>query len=157
MIPGILAGLKSHGIEASGEGGNPLTDSAAVEMILSLLSWADHPGHSAARYHVCAGGMAEVFGCGKVPAKISVEDTEARDFLKKLRTKITDCGLAEVVSGWVASKEWREAERPMTGCGAVSWWSLPGRLTRAGAEGWQSLSGGCERRGSRIRARRRFV
>lgn len=38
----------------------------------------------------------------------------------------------------------------MTGCGAVSWWSLPGRLTRAGAEGWQSLSGGCERRGSRI-------
>jgi ATP-dependent exoDNAse (exonuclease V) beta subunit len=109
LIPGILAGLKSHGIEASGEGGNPLTDSAAVEMILSLLSWADHPGHSAARYHVCAGGMAEVFGCGKVPAKISGEDPEARDLLKKLRTEITDRGLAEVVSGWVASKEWREA------------------------------------------------
>jgi len=109
LIPGILAGLKSHGIEASGEGGNPLTDSAAVEMILSLLSWADHPGHSAAKYHVCAGSMAEVFGCGKVPAKVSGEDTEARDFLKKLRTEITDCGLAEVVSGWAANRKWREA------------------------------------------------
>jgi len=109
LIPGILAGLKSHGIEASGEGGNPLTDSAAVEMILSLLSWADHPGHSAARYHVCAGGMAEVFGCGKVPAKISSEDNEARGFLNELRREICDRGLAEVISGWAASKEWREA------------------------------------------------
>jgi ATP-dependent exoDNAse (exonuclease V) beta subunit len=109
LIPGILAGLKSHGIEASGEGGNPLTDSAAVEMILSLLSWADHPGHSAARYHVCVGGMAGVFGCGKVPAKISGEDTEAREFLNELRREICDRGLAEVISGWAASTEWREA------------------------------------------------
>ena len=109
LIPGILAGLKSHGIEASGEGGNPLTDSAAVEMILSLLSWADHPGHSAARYHVCAGGMAEVFGCERVPAKAVGEDTEARDFLKKLRIEITDRGLAEVMGGWAANKKWREA------------------------------------------------
>ncbi|NBT24666.1 hypothetical protein EBT11_08510, partial [bacterium] len=109
LIPGILAGLKSRGVEASGEGGNPLTDSAAVEMILSLLSWADHPGHSAARYHVCAGGMAEVFGCERVPAKAVGEDTEARDFLKKLRIEITDRGLAEVMGGWAANKKWREA------------------------------------------------
>ena len=109
LIPGILSGLKAHGIEASGEGGNPLTDSAAVEMILSLLSWADHPGHSAARYHVCAGGMAEVFGCERVLAKTSGEDGEAWDFLKKLRTEITDRGLAEVMSGWAANEKWREA------------------------------------------------
>ncbi|NBY65847.1 MAG: hypothetical protein EBQ51_02035 [Verrucomicrobia bacterium] len=109
LIPGILAGLKSHGIEASGEGGNPLTDSAAVEMILSLLSWADHPGHSAARYHVCAAGMAEVFGCDRVPRKATGEDAEAREFLKELRREIADRGLAEVVSGWAANKKWREA------------------------------------------------
>ncbi|NBT24706.1 hypothetical protein EBT11_08720, partial [bacterium] len=109
LIPGILAGLKSHGIEASGEGGNPLTDSAAVEMILSLLSWADHPGHSAARYHVCGGGMAEVFGCDRVPRKATGEDAEAREFLKELRREIADRGLAEVVSGWAANKKWREA------------------------------------------------
>jgi len=109
LIPGILAGLKSHGIEASGEGGNPLTDSAAVEMILSLLSWADHPGHSAARYHVCAGGMAEVFGCGKVSAKAAGEDGEAWEFLRELRRDIVDRGLAEVMSGWTANKKWREA------------------------------------------------
>jgi superfamily I DNA/RNA helicase len=109
LIPGILAGLKTRGIEASGEGGNPLTDSAAVEMILSLLSWADHPGHSAARYHVCAGGMSEVFGCERVPAKTLGEDTEAREFLKEMRREISDRGLADVMSGWVASKKWREA------------------------------------------------
>ena len=109
LIPGILAGLKAHGIEASGEGGNPLTDSAAVEMILSLLSWADHPGHSAARYHVCAGGMAEVFGCGKVPAQAAGEDGEAWEFLKELRREIADRGLAEVMSGWAADKKWRAA------------------------------------------------
>ena len=102
--------MKSHGIEASGEGGNPLTDSAAVEMILSLLSWADHPGHSAARYHVCAGrygrgvwvweGFGKDFGRGY---------PEAKEFLSELRREICDRGLAEVISGWAASKEWREA------------------------------------------------
>jgi ATP-dependent exoDNAse (exonuclease V) beta subunit len=109
LIPGILAGLKAHGIEASGEGGNPLTDSAAVEMILSLLSWTDHPGHSAGRYHVCAGGMAEVFGCERVPAKSLGEDTDARELLKEVRREIADRGLAEVLSGWAANKKWREA------------------------------------------------
>lgn len=108
LIPGILAGLKRHGIEASGEGGNPLTDSAAVEMILSLLSWADHPGHTAGRYHVCAGGMAEVFGCGKVPAW-GGEDQEALAFLKELRRDFADRGLAEVLSGWVGDERWRAA------------------------------------------------
>jgi ATP-dependent helicase/nuclease subunit A len=108
LIPGILAGLKSHGIEASGEGGNPLTDSAGVEMILSLLSWADHPGHSAGRYHVCAGGLAEVFGCEQISAKSAGEDGEAWEFLKKLRREIADRGLAEVVSGWVTETKWRK-------------------------------------------------
>ena len=108
LIPGILAGLKSHGIEASGEGGNPLTDSAGVEMILSLLSWADHPGHSAGRYHVCAGGLAEVFGCEQISAKPAGEDGEAWEFLKKLRREIADRGLAEVVSGWVTETKWRK-------------------------------------------------
>ena len=108
LIPGILAGLKRLGVEASGEGGNPLTDSPAVEMILSLLSWADHPGHGAARYHVCAGGMAEVFGCGQVPPT-GRGDGEAWEFLKNLRREIADRGLAEVMAGWVADPRWRQA------------------------------------------------
>ena len=44
--------LREAGISASEEGGNPLTDSAAVETILSLVTLADHPGDSIARFHV---------------------------------------------------------------------------------------------------------
>ena len=40
------------GIPASEEGGNPLTDSPAVQIILSLLKLADHPGDTIARFHV---------------------------------------------------------------------------------------------------------
>jgi len=53
--------------------------------------------------------MAEVFGCERVLAKTSGEDGEAWDFLKKLRTEITDRGLAEVMSGWAANEKWRKA------------------------------------------------
>ncbi|MFO0940842.1 MAG: UvrD-helicase domain-containing protein [Pirellulales bacterium] len=36
--------LRDRGVSASQGGGNPLTDSAAVELILSLMHLADHPG-----------------------------------------------------------------------------------------------------------------
>jgi ATP-dependent exoDNAse (exonuclease V) beta subunit len=39
-------------VRASEEGGNRLTDSAAVQLALSALTLADHPGHTAAWYHV---------------------------------------------------------------------------------------------------------
>ena len=108
LIPGILAGLKRCGVEASGEGGNPLTDSPAVEMILSMLTWLDHPGHSAGRYHACAGGMAEVFGCAEVPACPPKEDPIGHEYIQRLRKEIVEKGLAEVLALWVRQKMWRE-------------------------------------------------
>jgi ATP-dependent exoDNAse (exonuclease V) beta subunit len=44
--------LRQLGVPASEEGGNPITDSAAVEGILSLLTLADHPGDTIAASHV---------------------------------------------------------------------------------------------------------
>ncbi len=44
--------LRKRGVSASQEGGNPLTDSAAVQLILSLIHLADHPGDTIAAYHV---------------------------------------------------------------------------------------------------------
>lgn len=44
--------LRRLGVEASEEGGSPLTDSPAVELMLSLLMLADHPGHSIAWFHL---------------------------------------------------------------------------------------------------------
>lgn len=54
LIPRLLAGLLARGIRASGEGGNPLTDSEAVLAFLALAHLADHPGDSAAAFHVAS-------------------------------------------------------------------------------------------------------
>ena len=53
--------LQDIGIRASEEGGNPLTDSAAVELVLSSLWLADHPGDSIARFHVSYSPLAQLF------------------------------------------------------------------------------------------------
>jgi ATP-dependent exoDNAse (exonuclease V) beta subunit len=44
--------LRRRNVAASEEGGSALTDSAAVEVILSLFALADHPGDSVARFHL---------------------------------------------------------------------------------------------------------
>jgi ATP-dependent helicase/nuclease subunit A len=44
--------LRESGVDASEEGGCPLTDSPAVELILSLFTLADHGGHSVAEFHL---------------------------------------------------------------------------------------------------------
>jgi len=54
--------LRDHGVRASGEGGNPLTDSAAVLHFLSLLHLSDHPGDSAAAFHVATSPLAAAVG-----------------------------------------------------------------------------------------------
>ncbi len=55
-IMNLLRGLH---IPASEEGGNPITDSAAVLTLLSLFTLADHPGDTAARYHVASSPLGE--------------------------------------------------------------------------------------------------
>ena len=60
-VGAIIFALQSAGIPASEEGGNPLTDSAAVEMVLSAFHLADHPGDDIARYHVSHGPLAPLF------------------------------------------------------------------------------------------------
>lgn len=54
--------LRRLGVSASEEGGNPLTDSAAVQLILSLLRLADHPGDTIARFHVARSPLGTLLG-----------------------------------------------------------------------------------------------
>jgi ATP-dependent exoDNAse (exonuclease V) beta subunit len=61
-IPRIIFELKRLGVDASEEGGNPLTDSPAVAAALSALQLADHPGDTAAAFHVATSPMSEVVG-----------------------------------------------------------------------------------------------
>ncbi len=58
----LIFELRHRDIEASEEGGNPLTDSPAVQLVLSLLALADHPGNTVARYHVARSPLGEAIG-----------------------------------------------------------------------------------------------
>ncbi len=65
-IPELIHKLSEAGIAASDEGGNPLTDSAAVLHALSMLHLADHPGDLAAAFHVATSPLGPRVGL--VPA-----------------------------------------------------------------------------------------
>lgn len=93
LIPSIIARLRSAGIEASGEGGSPVADSAAVELVLSMLTWIDHPGHSLARAHVELSGLSAVFGFDGSP--------QDQWLPRRMQTTIMRRGLAAVMGDWI--------------------------------------------------------
>ena len=62
LVPQAIDLLRRLGLRASGEGGNPLTDSSAVLEALSALHLADHPGDTAAAFHVATSPLAEALG-----------------------------------------------------------------------------------------------
>jgi len=62
LIPRLVRALGARGLRASGEGGNPLTDSAAVSELCALLRLADHPGDSAAAFHVAHAPLGAALG-----------------------------------------------------------------------------------------------
>ncbi len=74
-VPRLIRLLREHGVRASGEGGNPLSDSIAVLHVLSLLHLADHPGDTAAAFHVATSPLAPL--AGLTPAGFREEAAEA--------------------------------------------------------------------------------
>ena len=58
----LIFRLRQLGIPASEEGGNPLTDSASVEIVLAALKLADSPGDSLARFRVSHSPLGPHFG-----------------------------------------------------------------------------------------------
>ena len=58
----LIGRLQAAGVQASEEGGNPITDSAAVELVLSALTLADHPSDSIARFHLSHSPLAQRLG-----------------------------------------------------------------------------------------------
>ena len=58
----IIGELMLQGVPASEEGGTSITDSAAVDLILSVLTLADHPGDSIARFHLSHSPLANQLG-----------------------------------------------------------------------------------------------
>ena len=92
----MMSILRDLGVPASQDGGNPLTDSSAVELICSLIHLADHPGDSVCRFHVASSPLAD-----KLPVQSPVEISAW------LRGEVAERGLGatiETLCGWLSDK-----------------------------------------------------
>jgi ATP-dependent helicase/nuclease subunit A len=58
-IATLISLLRDRGVEASQEGGNPLTDTAPILLIRSALQLANHPGDSLAHFHILHSPLAD--------------------------------------------------------------------------------------------------
>lgn len=89
-ISSIIHLLRERGLEASQEGGNPLTDSSAVLLLQSAMRVANHPADSLAYYHVMQSPLIEHF---------AEEDRgNANTMSRKLRSWIDAFGFGDTVS-----------------------------------------------------------
>ena len=91
----IIYELRRRNVEASEEGGNPLTDSPAVQLLMSLLTLADHPGDTAARFHVAYSPLADHVGLGD-----HRDGQAALRFSRETRRRLVDEGYGPVLRGW---------------------------------------------------------
>ena len=97
MVGRLIRGLKRIDIPASEEGGNPLTDSPAVEIILSALTLADHPGNTVCRFHLATGPLGPAIGLVDVK-----NDFQAATVSRKIRTDLLKKGYGAVIADWIA-------------------------------------------------------
>jgi len=101
--------LRSLGLSVSGEGGNPLGDDSAVNLVLSVLRLADHPGDQPSAFPALESPLAPVLGLTSREA--GAVDTAAL----AVRRQLIDEGYAAVISGWARAMapclDRRNAER----------------------------------------------
>ena len=96
----VIARLKGQGIAASAEGGQPLPDSPAVEVLLSGLTLVDHPADGIARFHLATSPLAEAFGLDAAAGVAAEPPTACRAALDRVRRRLVDDGYAAVLGAW---------------------------------------------------------
>ena len=84
-----------HNIAASEEGGNPLVDSPAAQIILSAMTLADHPGDRVARFHVAHSPLGPVVGIVD-----HADDLTAHRAMARLRRRLIADGYGRTLYGW---------------------------------------------------------
>ncbi len=86
VVGRLIYELRQLGLPASEEGGNPLTDSPAVEVILSLLTLVDHPGDRVAAFHVACSPLGKIVG---------IDDPDATETIHRVTQEIRERLVAE--------------------------------------------------------------
>jgi ATP-dependent exoDNAse (exonuclease V) beta subunit len=87
--------LRQRGVPASEEGGNPLTDSAPVEAVLSLLRLADHPGDTTSRFHVASSPLGKIVHFERFQS-----DERAEKLAGEIRRKLLEEGYGPTIFAW---------------------------------------------------------
>jgi ATP-dependent exoDNAse (exonuclease V) beta subunit len=91
----VIYELGQLGVSASEEGGSPLVDAPAVTLITSLLTLADHPGDTVARFHVATSPLGPAVGLRRAD-----DDAEARLVARETRAHLAAYGYARKVREW---------------------------------------------------------
>ena len=91
----MILELRRLGIAASEEGGNPVDDSAAVQLILSLLALADHPGDTIARFHVANSPFGQFLNFTEYDNHL-----EAGKLARRVRLRLQNEGYGPVILEW---------------------------------------------------------
>ena len=94
-VTALSARLRGLGIEASEEGGQPVTDSAAVQLLMSLLTVAAHPGDKPARFYVARSPLGEAVGLRDWRS-----DADAAALSRSLRRTLADRGAGDAIYEW---------------------------------------------------------
>ncbi|MFN0057227.1 MAG: UvrD-helicase domain-containing protein [Planctomycetota bacterium] len=104
----LIYELRRLGILASEEGGNPLTDSPAVGLLLSFIRLADQPRDTVAAFHVLTSPLAELLG---LKADTAWRDETTRRTLetaaRALRADICRLGFAAALDApvrWLSAR-----------------------------------------------------
>ena len=130
----VIAKLKAKNIVASAEGGNPLDDSPAVELLLSVLTLVDHPSDSIARFHVGTSPLAA--SCGLSATTATEATPQYLAAIDGLRRELVDDGygpvlerLASVVAPLGSPRDTRRLEQCVESARA---WDLSGGVSAHG-------------------------
>jgi ATP-dependent exoDNAse (exonuclease V) beta subunit len=94
-VAALSQALRRLGVEASEEGGSALTDCVAVQLVLSLLHWIDHPGDTAARFHVATSPLGPAVGL--LPG---IGDDAAAALADRLRRNLLERGYGRCLGEW---------------------------------------------------------
>lgn len=100
LVGQIVVGLAKFGIEASQEGGVPLSSAMSVRALLSILTLADHPGDSIALFHLASlKPFSDHFGI--TPDNVT-DSPLGRKLSFRIRERIMTVGLGRFV--WEMSR-----------------------------------------------------
>lgn len=91
----LIFELRRRQIQASEEGGNPLTDSPAVAAVLALLTLADHPGDTVARFHVVHSPLGPIVGL-----ESHADEFAAGRLSLAVRRKLMNDGYGKTIYRW---------------------------------------------------------